>query len=122
MAKSHVTFTRYITNQDITMRGLRVLGVAANKVMREFIRPKTPMLTGDLRRSLGVTVRTGSDITISWYATAMPQARLLEENQSVIDRIKNFTTPGTRAPYLRPGVEEGWDAVMIPAIEEWIDP
>ena len=107
---------RIITNQYYRDQGVRVLAGLAGAITRIYIKPKTPMDTGFLRSTLGSAARLRADgnIIMVWYANA-PYASYLEE-QPRAGSLVNFTTPGTRAPYLEPGVREGIAALMKGAV------
>jgi len=67
------------------------------------------MDTGELRDSLDYRVQaTGAkNISITFYARA-PHAQYLEDVKRFgahIASIRNFTTPGTEAPFLLPNIE-----------------
>lgn len=104
-----VTVKRLITDRQFTDRGIKFIGQWAEDVTRLYIRPKTPMDTGELRASLGQVVRAtmNKDISVLFYAEA-PHAEYLEDvdaHGAHIAAIVNFTTPGTEAPFLKPNVE-----------------
>ena len=88
----------------------------AGAIVRLKIKPKTPFKTGVLRGSVGSHSRVlaNGNIEMVFQATA-PYALFLEDPVRAA-RIVNFTTPGTRAPFLLPGVREGIKAYLKGAI------
>lgn len=109
MVIHRVRVIRHIPDREFLTRGLIATEQWAKWVQESGIRPKTPMDTGELRASLDHQVRATSakNISIVWYARA-PHAKYLEDTKTYgahIASIRNFTTPGTEAPFLLPNIE-----------------
>lgn len=87
----------------------------APHVTNYYIRPKTPMLTGELQASLDqkVNVTAGKNISIVWYARA-EHAKYLEDVKRYgrhIASIRRFTTPHTEAPFMVPNIERAMPSI-----------
>jgi len=106
---------RRVSDRQFLDRGRAAADRWAKHVTQYYIRPRTPMLTGELRASLDqrVNVTAAKNISITWYARA-PHAEFLEDVEkhgAHIAAIRNFTTPNTEAPFLRPNVERAMPTV-----------
>jgi len=90
----------------------------AGAIVRYKIKPKTPELTGLLVSTVRSSSRVNADgnIEMTFMATA-PYAMYLEL-EPYIRRIKHLTKPGSRVPFLEPGVREGTEAYLPGGVKE----
>ncbi len=104
-----VTFRR--TYSDAQIRGdiFRGLSAWADNAIKQHIRPITPMDTGELRKTLAYEVQiSGNDASVVFSAGPCGGAWL--EVPEVAARVRHFTTEGTEAPFLSPGVQRAIEA------------
>jgi len=111
MAVFRARVIRHIPDKHFIDRGLTACNTWAKRTIDSYVRPRTPMLTGELRESLDyrVSATSAKNISIVWYARAQ-HAEYLEDVKKYgahIAAIRNFTTPGTEAPFLLPNIERG---------------
>ena len=104
---SQTMLLRYVPNEVVLDRLLQAARQEIGPVIDMFIRPITPMKTGALRESLRGTVTLEEQTVVMTFLAGggeVDYAQFLELPWYA-RRIKNFTTPGTQAPFLVPGVE-----------------
>jgi len=110
-----VRVIRKISNREFLKRGVTYVGRWASHVTKYYIAPRTPFLTGELRGSLDDRTRAtpAGNISIVWYARA-PHAPYLEDEKQYgrhIAAIRNFTTPGTEAPFMLPNIKKAMPVI-----------
>jgi len=106
---ARTTLRRYVSNAQIVDKLLETARIEGGNVISTYILPGTPMKTGALRETIRVVVTLeGRTIIMTFLAGDVGDVFYAQflELPWYARRIKNFTTPGTRAPFLLPGVEE----------------
>jgi len=114
LVDARVDITRFVTDQQLVTMILQEAQASAGLVVDMFIKPQTPSLSGALRNTLRSSVYLdGNDVVIAFMAGSLTvdYAKYLELPWYA-GRIQHYTTPGTRAPFLQPGVEEGMPFII----------
>ncbi len=105
-----VTVTRNLSNVQIQNEAFVVWKALARKILQEHIRPHTPFDEGDLRASLWQRTTKIPYGVRAFFSANVPYAELFELDQAWINSI-TLHTPGTRAPYIFPGIMDGMDLI-----------
>jgi len=106
LVEATVDVTRFVSDQQLITMMVQELQASTGLAIDMFIRPQTPSKTGALRNTLRSSVYLdGNDIVMVFLAGSptVDYAKYLELPWYA-GRIQHYTTPGTRTPFLQPGV------------------
>lgn len=93
--------------RQLTERVYDGLQRASTRILQERIIPQAPIDKGDLRASLGTEVRAEARRFIAYFASTVDYAKYLEWEPWASQKTPR--TPGTRIPFIQPGILESVD-------------
>lgn len=120
---STVTLVKHTSRQSAIDSLVLAMSIEAQRAIKTFIEPGTPKKTGLLRTTLrSVVWESGGDVTVQFIAGREPDVYYPKylELPEYVARIRNLTTPGTRVPFLEPGVEEAMPS-LVAKVGEVVD-
>lgn len=114
-----VTVRRLVSNDQLERDALKAWKRASRRILKELIKPKTPRDEGELVGSLWQrTVIAADGNVVTTFSARAPHAPLYEIDEEWI-ATHTLRTPGTRAPYIAPALEEAED-IYREAVEDFV--
>lgn len=118
---SNIIVKRIVTNRQLEQDAYRAWKRGMRRILNERIAPRTPYRTGWLRTHLWerTTIRPGISIfTLFSVDAIVDYAHLYEIDEDWI-ATHMLHWPGSRAPYIQPGIEES-DDIIREAIGDFV--